>query len=205
MATDEPQRTTRERVAGRLGAIVGDDALARRLEVAHWNRTIVTFARDHGASSVVWANPAFRYRYTTKALGLEYNLRHAPGILDRVKARALAPKALVAMGPSEVWPERWEDAYAAVAARQLRREAAADAATAPDGAYTCGKCKSRKTVYTSMQIRSADEPMVSCSVVRRSGISAGAGTKPRLLGFHPFCRPTLCAASTAASRGRTEA
>lgn len=159
MADQEPQRGTRERVAARLGGVVGDPGLARRLEIAHWNRTITSFARDHGAASVVWANPAFRYRYTTKSLGLEYNLRHAPGILDRVRSGALAPKALVAMWPSEVWPERWEEAYAIQAAKQLRREAAADAATAPDGAYTCGKCKSRKTVYTSIQIRSADEPM----------------------------------------------
>lgn len=158
---DEPQRTTRDKVVARLQRVVGEEALARRLEIAHWNRTITTFSNDHGTLSVVWANPGFRYRYTTRALGLEYNLGHAPGVLERVRSRALAPKTLVAMSPSEMWPERWEDAYAAVAARQLRREAAADVTTAPDGAYTCGKCKSRKTVYTSMQIRSADEPMTN--------------------------------------------
>ena len=30
---------------------------------------------------------------------------------------------------------------------------------APDGAYTCRGCKSKKTQYTCMQTRSADEPM----------------------------------------------
>lgn len=160
-AEAEAHRLVRDRVARRLERVVSDPALARRLEVAHWNRTIITFARDHGAHAVVWANPAFRFRYTTKALGLEHNVRSAPGVLDRLRAGTLAPRALLAMAPSQVWPERWEAAYAAVAARQLRREAAADADTAPDGAYTCGRCKSLKTVYTSVQIRSADEPMTT--------------------------------------------
>lgn len=159
-AEDDGHRLVRDRVMGRLEGIVGDPELARRLEVAHWNRTITTFSADHGAWTVVWANPAFRYRYTTRSLGLEYNLRKAPGVLDRLRAGTLAPKTLVAMSPQEVWPERWEDAYARLAVRQLRREADVDAASAPDGAYTCGKCKSKKTVYTSIQIRSADEPMV---------------------------------------------
>ena len=154
-------RAVRDRVAARLDRVVQDPELARRLEVAHWNRTITTFAEDHGAWAVVWANPAFRYRYTTKALGLEHNLRRAPGVLDRLRSKALAPKQLLAMSPQEVWPELWEDAYARLAARQLRREADVDAASAPDGAYTCGKCKSLKTVYTSIQIRSADEPMTN--------------------------------------------
>lgn len=155
------ERPTRDRVAERLAAVTGDQALARRLEIAHWNRCITTFARDHGAGSVVWANPAFRYRYTARVWGLEHTLREAPGVLDRVRAGSLAPRTLVGMSPSEVWPERWEAAYAAVAAKQLRREATVDAASAPDGAYTCGRCKSAKTVYTSMQIRSADEPMTT--------------------------------------------
>lgn len=157
---DDAHREVRDRVEERLERIVGDPELARRLEVAHWNRTITTFSADHGAWAVVWANPAFRYRYTTRSLGLEHNLRKAPGILDRLRAKTLAPKTLVAMSPQEVWPERWEDAYARLAVRQLRREADVDAASAPDGAFTCGKCKSKKTVYTSIQIRSADEPMV---------------------------------------------
>jgi len=30
-----------------------------------------------------------------------------------------------------------------------------------NGAYTCGKCKSSKTSYFQLQIRSADEPMTT--------------------------------------------
>lgn len=135
------------------------DALAKRLEICLWNRTIVTCTRDR--VPCYWDNPRVRYRYTTKALGLEYNVRHNASIRERLVSRELAPKAFVGMQPQEMWPERWEGAYQKVAMKQLRREADVDASSAPDGAYTCSRCKSRKTVYTSMQIRSADEPMTN--------------------------------------------
>lgn len=155
---------TRAKVIGRFGRVLGgDEELARRMEVCLWNWTIVTMQRDHGTKSLYWENPRYRYRYTTRALGLESNLRH-PGneqLARRITNRELCVKSFVNMTPQEMWPERWEDAYAKVAAKQLRREGAADAETAPDGAYTCGKCKSKKTVYTSIQIRSADEPMTN--------------------------------------------
>jgi DNA-directed RNA polymerase subunit M/transcription elongation factor TFIIS len=160
---DDPA-ATRAKVAARFaGALDGDAALARRLEVCLWNWTVTTCARDLGANALFWANPRFRYRYTTRALSLESNLRQPgnPRLRERVLRRELPVRAYVNMTPQEMWPERWEEAYAKVAAKQLRREADVDPRNAPDGAYTCGKCKSRKTVYTSIQIRSADEPMTN--------------------------------------------
>lgn len=148
-----------DRFAGALGDAPGAAVLAKRLEVCLWNWTVQSCERD--AVPLYWDNPRVRYRYTTRALSLQYNVAHAPGIRDRILGGGLSVKAFVAMAPREVWPARWEDAYATVAARQLRREAGVDAAAAPDGAYTCGKCKSKKTVYTQMQIRSADEPMTT--------------------------------------------
>lgn len=134
--------------------------LARRLESSLWNWTLSTCQRDR--IPLYWDNARVRFRYTTRALSVDYNLREAPGLLARVLAGDPAPKALVRMSPQEMWPARWEEAYARKAARDLKREAAVtDPATAPDGAYTCSWCKSRKTVYTSLQTRSADEPMTN--------------------------------------------
>lgn len=148
---------TRAKATERFEAALGGDAtLAKRLEVCLWNWTVRTCERDR--IPLYWDNPRVRYRYTTRALGLAYNARHAPGVLDRLKDHTLSVKAFANMTPQEMWPDKWEDAYAKVAAKQLRREADVDVANAPDGAHTCGKCKSRKTVYTELQIRSADEP-----------------------------------------------
>lgn len=152
---------TRSKAVDRFARVLGDAVLAKRLEICLWNWTVTTCSRDHIPQ--YWENPKVRYRYTTRALGLEFNLKNPrnPGLLERVKSRELSVKAFANMTPPEMFPDIWEDAYAKVAMRQLRREADVDPSKAPDGAYTCGKCKSRKTVYTSIQIRSADEPMTN--------------------------------------------
>lgn len=150
---------TRDKVASRFCTVLGDGLLAKRLEVCVYNRTIRTC--HHDGIPLYWENARFRYRYTTKALGLEYNIKHNPAIKDRLLSKNLSVKAFANMSPTEMWPEKWEEAFQKVAVRQLRREADVDSTTVPDGAYTCHKCKSKKTVYTSMQIRSADEPMTT--------------------------------------------
>lgn len=150
---------TRQKVVRRFTDVARDEVMAKRLEVCLWNWTLRTCERD--GIPLYWENGRFRYRYTTRALGLAYNLREAPGMLDRLMRKDVGVKQFANMTPAEMWPERWEEAFAQVAARQLKRETNVDHRTAPDGAYTCGKCKSRKTVYISLQIRSADEPMTN--------------------------------------------
>lgn len=155
---------TRAKVVDRFARVLEDDVLARRLEVCLWNWMIRTCERDGIRGPLLkWGNPRCRYRYTTRALSLEFNLKNPrnPGLLARVKARELSVRAYAEMTPHQMWPEHWEPVYQRVAMKQLRREADVDPSAAPDGAYTCSKCKSRKTVYTSMQIRSADEPMTN--------------------------------------------
>lgn len=155
------QATTRIKVVDRFARVLNDDILAKRLEVCLWNWTVKTCERD--GLPLYWDNPRVRYRYTNRALSLEFNLKNPgnPGLLQRVLSRDLSVKAFAAMTPQQMWPEHWEPVYQKVAMRQLRREADVDATNAPDGAYTCSKCKSKKTVYTSIQIRSADEPMTN--------------------------------------------
>lgn len=159
----------RAKVTARFEGVLAADAddpgtaarLAARLEVHLHNWTVRTCKRD--GIPCYWECPAYRYRYTTRALSLEWNLRNPgnPGLRERILANDLSLKTFANMTPVEMWPERWEESFQRVAMRQLRREADVDASKAPDGAYTCGRCKSRKTAYTSMQIRSADEPMTT--------------------------------------------
>lgn len=149
---------TRAKVYARFNKVLADDTLAKRLEISLWNWTVLTCQRD--LIPLYWENPRVRYRYTTRAQSLEFNLTHPrnPGLVARVLDGSLSVKAFANMTPQEMFPEQWEAAYQQQAMRQLRRETDVDASNAPDGAYTCGKCKSKKTVYTSVQIRSADEP-----------------------------------------------
>lgn len=160
---------TRGKVVQRFARVVDDDTLAKRLEICLWNWTVTTCGRDHIA--LYWDNPRVRYRYTSRALGLEYNLKANPALLRRVTSKELSVKTFVHMTPQEMWPERWEEAYRKVALKQLKRETTVNVSNAPDGAFTCNRCKSKKTVYTSMQIRSADEPMTTFVLCLKCGKS----------------------------------
>ena len=163
---------TRAKVVARFAAAFGAaapdagvdpalvDTLARHLEICLWNWSIRTAQRD--GIPLYWESPKFRYRYTTRALSLAFNLRHPrnPDLVRRLLRRELGLKDFASMRPSQMFPALWEPVYERVASAQLRREAGITRPEdAPDGAYTCRRCKSKKTTYMSIQIRSADEPM----------------------------------------------
>lgn len=152
---------TRSKVVRLFERALDDATMAKRLEICLWNWTIQTCSHD--GIPLYWDNPRYRYRYTTRAQSLEFNLKNPgnPALLERVRCKEVSVKEFAAMSPYEMWPDHWEPVFQRVAMKQMKREAFADLATAPDGAYTCGKCKSKKTVYTSVQIRSADEPMTN--------------------------------------------
>lgn len=148
----------RAKVVARFERALDDATLARHLEVCLWNWTISTCIRDRIPR--YWENRRFRYRYTTRAQSLAFNLRHPanPGLGDRVRARELPLKKFASMLPHEMFPALYEPIYERLAARELRKMAVSHD-DAPDGAYTCRACKSKKTQYTCLQTRSADEPM----------------------------------------------
>lgn len=151
-------QSVRAKVVGRFQRVLEDPTLARHLEVCLWNWTIRTCVRD--SIPRYWDNPRFRYRYTTRAMSLEFNAAHPrnPGLGDRLRARQLSLKEYANMTPAQMFPELYEPIFERLAARELRKMAVSHA-DAPDGAFTCRACKSKKTQYTCLQTRSADEPM----------------------------------------------
>ena len=162
---------TRARVRSRFAAVLnGNATLARQLEVVHWNNTLKTAIRD--SIPRFWAKK-LRYRYTTKALGLEGNIKNPKNtqLRARLLSGELGVRDFVAMTPQEMFPELYDEVYSRITLRDLRRTTTTDHRTAPDGAYTCRRRGSKKTVYSAVQIRSADEPMtifVSCLACKRN-------------------------------------
>ena len=154
--------TVRRKVIERFGRVFGEgNEKARDLEVCVYN-WCVRSSRVDGIPRH-WDNPAFRYRYTTKALALQFNLENPknPGLLVKVNAGDMGLKKLVRASPAELFPELWEPVFERVVSRQMRRQLGGDVANAVDGAFTCGRCKSKKTTYYQIQVRSADEPMTT--------------------------------------------
>lgn len=57
-------------------------------------------------------------------------------------------------------PQKWEAAFDEAMRKSMRRETGTvRPEDVHDGQFTCRRCKSRKTTYSEMQTRSADEPM----------------------------------------------
>lgn len=151
-----------QRVIGRFeGALHGDRTRAQELEVCLWNWTVRTCIRDKIA--LYWSNPKFRYRYTTRALSLAFNLQHPKNaeLGDRVRARLVSLKTFANMSPQEMFPRLYEELEERRRAEKERYQRARTLRDMPDGLLRCRKCGLKKTTYSLLQTRSADEPMTA--------------------------------------------
>lgn len=138
-----------------------DEKKARDLEVCVYNWTVRKSRVDDIPRH--WEHPPFRFRYTTKALSLLFNLKNPknPELLKKIETGSMTLKKFVRASPAELFPELWEPVFERVVAKQLRRQLTTDVESAPEGAFTCNRCKSKKTVYYQLQTRSSDEPMTT--------------------------------------------
>ena len=151
-------RVVRTKARRRLAEALGDDAqLAAKVESAIWNAILQSFA----AHERYWGNAKFKYRYTQKVLSIAFNVCHPqnPQLGQRVRDGDLPPKMLVRMHHYEMFPAKWQPIFERMAHRALRRQLTVDIDKVPEGMLQCGACKSKKTTFTEMQTRSADEPM----------------------------------------------
>lgn len=163
MADDDVVRRAslvRGKASARLVDALGSETpgpLARHIEKCIWNATLRGFLPHER----YWDNHMVRYKYTTKVLGVAFNLKNPknPCLLMKVKSGEISPPKLVSMTPYELFPEMWAPVFERIAHKQLRRQLTTDVANAPDGMLQCRSCKSMKTTYYQMQTRSADEPM----------------------------------------------
>lgn len=152
----------RQRAIEKFDTVLGNKrVMAQNLERCVYNWAIRTSRFD--GIQLFWENPAFMFRYTTKVLSLHFNLGNPknPNLLERVTNGTMKLKGLVKARPPALFPEMWDAVYERVAARQLRKQLGVDVATIPDGAFTCAKCRSKKTTYYQLQLRSSDEPMTT--------------------------------------------
>jgi DNA-directed RNA polymerase subunit M/transcription elongation factor TFIIS len=147
----------RQKVTQKFADILGGER-ASKLEKYVFNHVVRSCRSDNIEMS--WSSAAFRYRYTTKALSLCFNMRNPknPDLLRRINDGEMTLRKLVRASPSEMFPDLWEPIFQLVATRQLRKQLTENPSTAPDGAFKCSRCKSMKTTYTELQTRSADEP-----------------------------------------------
>lgn len=95
-----------------------------------------------------WEDFWFRHLYSTTVRAGVAALGHA-GVRADLKRGTLTPRDLVTLPAWDLLPAKW------------RRDVVVDAVkleSIPDGSVRCRKCGSKKTTWTSKQLRSADEP-----------------------------------------------
>jgi DNA-directed RNA polymerase subunit M/transcription elongation factor TFIIS len=165
---------TRNRATARLSkAFELDDGppdvdyarLGKRAEICIWNSIIIGAEPTFPLS---WEAKEFRYRYTTRVVSFEQAIKRVDGLRQRIFSGELSLKRLASMKPWEISPGAWEEAFDKVAKKHLV-QTSADVESMPDGVVECRKCKSKKTSYTQLQTRAADEPMTSFFVCHNCG------------------------------------
>lgn len=113
-------------------------------------------AKETKTTEKHWDNKKFIKEYATNARKIIFNLTQGPNkknILFKIDNKQLNPTELVEMSHKELYPEFWKQ-YCKVI------ENAPDE-VAPDhkGIMKCMKCKSWRTSFYQLQVRSPDEPM----------------------------------------------
>ena len=132
---------------------------ASRLETCIFNWSLLHAKKHHIARN--WNDKVFRQLYIQKAMSIRMNLRKNPELMKRLYTNDITFKWLVNAHPIDLNPDMWKDAIESVAIKNLKRQRTKDVENAPDGAFTCRRCKSKKTSYYQIQTRSADEPMTT--------------------------------------------
>lgn len=153
----------RDRVRSKLQQLLSDDAsLAHNLELAIYNHCIQKAKQEDIPR--YWECPSFCSCYSFKARSVLYNLGlpQNPGLKQRVLNGAISVLQLVEMSHQDLYPERWVEVMYDVARMAHHRMAPEPGAgLSGEGAFTCGRCKSKRTTYFQLQTRSADEPMTT--------------------------------------------
>lgn len=149
---------TRRKAIELLSRALECDGLCKKIEAAAFNMSLASFP----ANLRYWEYAPLRKKYCDKILSLKYNLSDPrnPDLKKSVVDAVISAQTLVKMTCKEMFPAHWDTLYDMIATKQLRRQLTNDPEKCPDGAFTC-RCGSKKTVFTLLQTRSADEPMTA--------------------------------------------
>lgn len=102
-----------------------------------------------------WDNVLFKHIYVLKCRNILFRISNSVSTQSDIQNKTLDPRRLGYLHFEEFYPEGRED-----------DEDKSEQVFQEDGMFKCGRCKSLKTTYYSLQTRSSDEPMtcfVTCT------------------------------------------
>jgi DNA-directed RNA polymerase subunit M/transcription elongation factor TFIIS len=143
----------RANVRSKLNEIIQNEKHALNLEKGIYNHSL----KESDIRKVVkkWDNKYFVKIYIDHLRSVYTNLK--PNIVEQIQNETIKAHMPAFMTHQEFSPEKWGALIDAKSKRDKNKfEINIEAAT---DTFTCRKCKSKKCTYTTMQTRSADEPM----------------------------------------------
>ena len=161
MSTDlaEVQARRVEAARTKARALLGDALdsgdLGLRVEKAVWNWNIDRAEAEN--TKRIWFVYPFRMWYFSRVRTLLFNIRHPANqtLKADVRSSRISPQELVGRTPAQLFPSGpSREAEIALKHRDEVKEG-----PVPEGLLTCGRCKSRRVLWLSLQTRRADEPM----------------------------------------------
>jgi transcription elongation factor S-II len=135
-----------------------------------WKKQLLSVLKNEDIASSIEECAYERYsmdptedNYEHKMKQLVLNLNPSSYIKNlslqqRVLSGEIVPEKLILMGPTELFPEKWEETVKANA-ELLKKQVEGSKSRATTDMFFCGKCKKRETTYYEQQTRSSDEPM----------------------------------------------
>jgi transcription elongation factor S-II len=172
-----------------LAMHVPERPYAKNIEKAVWLWAIEETKR--AAEQPVYENRSLRWRYKHKIIHLMTELTRTPVVactlevagdgvklrcdiqpqlLHRLLRKEVKSQDLPSMRPDQLQPDgEWARMAFKLKQKEAAREREKSKADNYNGLLKCGRCKSLKTEYTTMQTRSADEPATVFASCRQCG------------------------------------
>jgi transcription elongation factor S-II len=143
----------RENVRRKLNPILDDENMVLNLEKGIFNYSL----QEAGFRKIVkkWENPQFVQLYTDRLRTIYLNLKNK-NLIEQLKSNEITPQGLAFMTHQEMNHEKWQDLMEKK--RILDANKFNNNIQASTNLFTCGKCKSKRCTYYSLQTRSSDEP-----------------------------------------------
>jgi len=151
--TEKMDHALRDYTRSQLESHLNSGVMARNCERSILNWTVKKFPKCQAS----WANATFMTTYKHKVHSLLAEFKRSSQLADRLKSKELESAKLASYSPDVLWPD---GPYSKALFKAREKDMMFEEIRAKDDDYEgllkCGKCKSTKTDYTTMQTRSAD-------------------------------------------------
>ena len=117
---------------------------AKNIEICIYNYSI-DYCNKHNVQ-IDWDNFLFKHMYVSKYIEIEQYLKNEPSLLEYIIKHKLSTQIC------NMSDNRYSDTAQKIVISETEIE---------EGLFKCPKCKSKKTTYYSVQLRSSDEPMTN--------------------------------------------